>query len=72
MAKTTAEKLWVEGGTEASRKIVLTVLRARFHNVPQEVENAIRQISDPIALESWVALAATSLSTEEFAEALMR
>ena len=76
MAQTTAEKLWVggktEGKTETGRSMVLTVLRARFQDVPQEVESAIRQMSDPIALDSWAAQAATSLSMEEFAEALLR
>ena len=57
---------------ETSRNMVLTVLRARFQNIPQEVENTIRQMRDPIALDSWAAQAATSLSMEEFAEALSR
>ena len=61
-----------EGKTEGKAETVLTVLRARFQNIPQEVENAIRQMRDPIALDSWAAQAATSLSMEEFAEALLR
>jgi len=72
MAKTMAEELWTGGKAEQGRNMVLTVLKARFQGVPQEVENAIRQMNDPIALDSWAAQAATSLSMEEFAEALMR
>ena len=68
MAQTTAEKLWTGGKAET----VLTVLRAKFQDVPQEVESALRQMRDPIALDSWAAQAATSLSMEEFAEALLR
>ena len=36
--------------TKAGAEAVLTVLRARFQIVPDEVEDTIRQISDPIAL----------------------
>jgi len=58
------------GKAEVGRNAVLTVLRARFKKVPKGVENAIRGISDSIALESWTAYAATCQSMEEFAEAL--
>jgi hypothetical protein len=59
-----------EGKAEAGRNMVLTVLRARFKRVPKDVEQAILAISDPIALESWAAQAATCQSMDEFAEAL--
>jgi hypothetical protein len=49
---------------------VLTVLRARFHRVPKETEKAIRRMTDPIALDSWTAHAATCQSMKEFADAL--
>jgi hypothetical protein len=70
MAKTMAEELWIGGEVKAGRNMVLTVLRARFQKVSQEVENAILQMKDPIALESWAAQAATCQSLDEFAEAL--
>ena len=54
------------GKTEA----VLTCLRARFKRVPQRVEKAIRSVSDPKALDSWIAQAATCQSLDEFAEAV--
>ena len=59
-----------EGKAEAGRNMVLTVLRARFKRVPKDVEQAILAISDPIALESWAAQAATCETLDEFAEAL--
>jgi hypothetical protein len=65
-----APALIASGEAKAGRNMVLTVLRARFQNVPQEIESAIRQMNDPIALESWAAQAATCQSLDEFAEAL--
>ena len=59
-----------EGKTEAGRNMVLAVLRARFKKVPKEIEKAVCKISDPIALESWAAQAATCPSLDEFAEGL--
>ena len=56
----------VRGKIEA----VLTVLRTRFRRVPKDVEKAIRQMSDPIALDSWTALAVVCKSMDEFAEAV--
>jgi len=57
---------------ETGRSMILTVLRARFGKVPKGIEKEIRQISDPIALDSWAAQAAIYESLEEFAEALSR
>ena len=54
------------GKTEA----ILAVLRARFRRVPKETENAVRQIADTVALDSWAAHAAVCTSMEEFAKAL--
>ena len=69
----TMVEIWkTEATIETGRNMVLTVLRARFQDVPSEVESAIRQMNDPIALDSWAAQAATSLSIKEFAEALLR
>jgi hypothetical protein len=61
-----------EEKTETSRNMVLTVLRARFKKVPKVIEQAVRRMNDPIALESWAAQAATCLSLDEFADALSR
>ena len=58
--------------TEIARNMVLTVLRARFGKVTKGIEKEIRQISDPIALDSWAAQAATCESLKEFEEALLR
>ena len=69
----TMVEIWkAEGKAEGKAETVLTVLRAKFQDVPQEVESALCQMRDPIALDSWAAQAATSLSMEEFAEALLR
>ena len=70
MIKTIFEEKVDEGKVETGRNMVLTVLRARFGKVTKGIEKEIRQISDPIALESWAAQAATCQSLEEFAEAL--
>jgi len=51
---------------------LLEILRARFNKVPKETEKAIRQMTDPIALDSWAVQAATCQSMNEFAEALKR
>ena len=59
-----------KGKAECKAESVLTVLRARFNKIPKEIERSIRNISDPIALDSWTAQAATCQSMKEFAEAL--
>ena len=70
MTMTTAQELILEGEARGRAEAVLTVLRARFNTIPEEVEREIRQMIDPIALESWTAQAATVRSMKEFAEAL--
>ena len=74
MAMTMAEKLLLEGEAhgivKGKAEAVLTFLRTRFHRVPKDVEKAIRQMTDPIALDSWTAQAAACQSMDEFAEAL--
>ena len=57
-----------EEKTETGRNMVLAVLRARFKKVPKSVEQAIRQMNDPIALESRAADAATCQSLDEFVQ----
>jgi hypothetical protein len=61
-----------EEKTETGRNMVLAVLRARFKKVPKDTEQMVLSLSDPIALESWAAQAATCRSLDEFAEALRR
>ena len=57
---------------ETARNMILTVLRARFGKVTKVIEREIRQMNDPVALDSWAAQAATCQSLEDFAEALLR
>ena len=58
------------GKARGKAEAALAVLRARFKRVPKAVEKAILAMSDPIALESWAAQAATCQSMDEFANAL--
>ena len=70
MAKTTAEELLIECETEAGRKMVLTALRKKFKNVPQEIEKAVLERTDPIALESLLEHVFDSDTLDEFAAGL--
>ena len=73
LEKWTAERKaeWqAEGETRGKIETVLNVLRARFKRVPKEVEQIMRQMTDPIALDSWAAQAATCDTLDEFADAL--
>ena len=70
MAQTTAEKLWVGGEIKAKAEAILIVLRERFKKVPKATENAIRQLRDPVALDSWTAYAVSCKSMDEFVAAL--
>ena len=67
---TLAEMWKAEGKAEGKAETVLTFLRARFRQVPERIENAIRQMTDPIALDSWAEHAATCQSLEDFEKAL--
>jgi hypothetical protein len=60
----------IEGKAEGVRNSVLAVLRKKFTNVPQEIEMAIQQMNDPIALESLHSHALDSQTLDEFATAL--
>ena len=78
MAMTTALELILEGETKGKAEgevkgkaeSVLTIIREKFKKVPKGVENAIRQMRDPIALESLTIHAVHSKTLDEFAEAL--
>ena len=54
---------------EGKAETVLAVLRTKFAKIPNEVENAISQMTDPIALDSWAVQAAICQSMDEFVEA---
>ena len=54
----------------AKAETVLTFLRAKFSRVSKETEKAIRQMTDPVALDSLAAHVIHSETLDEFAEAL--
>ena len=58
------------GEAKGKAETVLTILRAKFNRIPKGVETSIRQMSDPIALESLAAHVIHSDTLEEFADAL--
>jgi hypothetical protein len=78
MAKTTAEELWMGGiaqgraeeKTETGRNMLLAFLRGKFGKVPKNIEKAINQMNDPIALESLAARTANCKTLDEFAAEL--
>ena len=55
---------------ETSRNMVLAFLRGKFGTVPKDIEEAVRQMNDPIALESLAARTANCKTLEEFSEEL--
>jgi len=78
MSQTVKKGIWetgwengvAAGEVRGGAKAVLTILRAKFKKVPKGVENAIRQMTDPIALESLTVHAVHSETLDEFATAL--
>jgi len=70
MAQTTAEKLLIEGEAKASRELILAILRERFGKVPKNIERAINQMNDPIALKSLAVRTASCKTLDEFTEEL--
>jgi hypothetical protein len=61
------EAKWKARGEAES---IVTVLKTRFGKVPTRIVKLIDSYSDPIVLESWLALAVTCQSLKEFEEAL--
>ena len=59
-----------EGKIEKGREMLLKILRARFNRIPKDVENTIRKMTDPVALDSWAVHAATCQSMSEFSQAV--
>ncbi|MDR1963147.1 MAG: DUF4351 domain-containing protein, partial [Planctomycetaceae bacterium] len=64
------DKWQAEGKAETWRNAVLAALRKKFTIVPEHIETVIRQMSDPIALESLHSYALDSQTLDEFADAL--
>jgi hypothetical protein len=52
----------------AKAETVLTLLRTKFKRVPKEIEKAVRQMSDPVALDSRAAHIVNCKSLNDFAE----
>jgi len=66
MAQTTAEKLLIEGETKAGREIILESLREKFGKVPKNIEKAVSQMNDPIALKSLAVRTGSCTTLAEF------
>jgi hypothetical protein len=70
MAKTMAEELLIqgkaEGKAEIGREIILESLRERFGKVPKNIEKAINQMNDPIALKSLAVRTSSCKTLAEF------
>jgi hypothetical protein len=60
----------VRGEARGKQDMVLAALRKKFTVVPKHIETAIRQMSDPIALESLIGDVIVSQTLDEFATAL--
>jgi len=58
------------GKAEGKAETVMVLLRAKFNKVPKRIENAIRSMTDPTALESLAVQVVHCKSLREFAEAL--
>jgi len=79
MARTTAEELWIGGETKGraegravgKAEAVLTILRTKFSRVSKETEKAVRQMTDPIALDSLIVHATQSNTMDEFIDGLI-
>ncbi|MDR0611824.1 MAG: Rpn family recombination-promoting nuclease/putative transposase [Planctomycetaceae bacterium] len=64
------DELRAEGETKAGQNIVLAALRKKFRTIPNHIEVSIRNMSDPIALESLISDVIESRTLEEFENAL--
>jgi len=70
MALSFFEEIEARGEAKGQAKAVLTFLRKKFHRIPKRIEHAVRQMTDPIALDSLVAHVVDCKTLDEFAEAL--
>jgi hypothetical protein len=59
-----------KGEVKGEVKAIRRFLKARFGNVPQEIDDAVAAYSDSVALDSLTELAATCRSLDEFKEGL--
>ena len=58
--------------TEMGRDYILSILREKFNRIPQDTEQAILGMNDPVALKSWAVRASMSQTLDEFVEALRK
>jgi hypothetical protein len=70
MIKTIFEEKVDEGKTEIGREIILESLREKFGKVPKNIERAINQMNDPIALKSLAVRTSNCKTLAEFADEL--
>ncbi|MDR2705462.1 MAG: hypothetical protein LBC02_06760 [Planctomycetaceae bacterium] len=70
MITTIFEDKYLEGEAKGQAKTIVTVLEARFGEVPKNIVKSINSYSNPNVLESWAKQAATCKSLKEFAAAL--
>jgi predicted transposase/invertase (TIGR01784 family) len=59
------------GEARGKAETILAILRGRFRKTSKSVEIAIRQMVDPIALDSWAVQAATCESLDEIEKSLL-
>ena len=59
-----------KGETRGKAGTLLKILRKRFNKVPKDVENTIRKMTDPVALDSWAEHALDCQSMAEFSQAV--
>jgi hypothetical protein len=70
MSLTFLEKLEAKSKAEGKQEMVLLALRTKFKKIPKYIEITIRQMSDPIALDSLISEIFECQTLDEFAEAL--
>jgi hypothetical protein len=70
MIKTIFEEKVDEGEARASREIILESLRGKFGRVPKNIERAVNQMSDPVALKSLAVRTGNCKTLDEFAAEL--
>jgi predicted transposase YdaD len=55
-----------KGRVEGRAEGVILVLRTRFNSVPEKIQKRVRTCFNPEQLETWIRLAASCQSLEEF------
>ncbi len=58
------------GETRRKAEMALMLLRAKFHRVPKDVEESIRRMVDPVALDSLAASILDCQTMKEFVATL--